>query len=190
VPVAASLGCGQVRPPATASAKMNPDEQHQSRSVHDQAGNRRHLRRRHVHPLEATAVGMATLERRQRLRRRCRHGVTLQVVEPHLNGPGGDVPIIVHDIKRGRTEVIAARAPPVRCNHRALPRRGSGNGARHGALAACVPGTSNPGCCCCATTARAAARRARAGHRLRRDGYPLGSAHRDDCDRRQMFRKH
>ena len=31
---------------------------------------------------------------------------TLQVVEPHLNGPGGDVPIIVHDTKRGRTEVI------------------------------------------------------------------------------------
>ena len=28
---------------------------------------------------------------------------TLQVVEPHLNGPGGDVPVIVHDVKRGKT---------------------------------------------------------------------------------------
>jgi gamma-glutamyltranspeptidase/glutathione hydrolase len=32
------------------------------------------------------------------------------VVEPHLNGPGGDVPIIVHDVKRAKIEVIAARA--------------------------------------------------------------------------------
>ena len=24
---------------------------------------------------------------------------TLQVVEPHLNGPGGDVPVIVHDVR-------------------------------------------------------------------------------------------
>src|SRR5438874_5676112 len=36
---------------------------------------------------------------------------TLQVVEPHLNGPGGDVPIIVHDTKRGRTEVICGQGP-------------------------------------------------------------------------------
>ena len=36
---------------------------------------------------------------------------TLQVVEPHLNGPGGDVPIIVHDVKRGRTEVICGQGP-------------------------------------------------------------------------------
>src|ERR1700721_1032030 len=36
---------------------------------------------------------------------------TLEVVEPHLNGPGGDVPIIVHDVKRGRTEVICGQGP-------------------------------------------------------------------------------
>jgi len=33
-----------------------------------------------------------------------------QVVEPHLNGPGGDVPVIVHDTRKGRVEVIADRA--------------------------------------------------------------------------------
>src|SRR4026208_1178230 len=36
---------------------------------------------------------------------------TLQVVEPHLNGPGGDVPVIVHDTKRGRAEVICRQGP-------------------------------------------------------------------------------
>lgn len=30
-------------------------------------------------------------------------GFTLQVVEPHLNGPGGEVPIIGHDARRGQT---------------------------------------------------------------------------------------
>ena len=36
---------------------------------------------------------------------------TLQVVEPHLNGPGGDVPVIVHDIRKGRVEVICGQGP-------------------------------------------------------------------------------
>ena len=36
---------------------------------------------------------------------------TLQVVEPHLNGPGGDVPIILHDQKRGKSEVICGQGP-------------------------------------------------------------------------------
>ena len=36
---------------------------------------------------------------------------TLQVVEPHLNGPGGDVPIILHDAKEDRTEVICGQGP-------------------------------------------------------------------------------
>src|SRR3954464_3191882 len=36
---------------------------------------------------------------------------TLQVVEPHLNGPGGDVPVIVHDVRKRRTEVICGQGP-------------------------------------------------------------------------------
>jgi len=36
------------------------------------------------------------------------------VLEPHLNGPGGDVPVILYDVKRGKPEVICgkARRPP------------------------------------------------------------------------------
>jgi gamma-glutamyltranspeptidase/glutathione hydrolase len=36
-------------------------------------------------------------------------GFTLQVVEPHLNGPAGEVPILVHDVRKGKTEVICGQ---------------------------------------------------------------------------------
>ena len=36
-------------------------------------------------------------------------GFTLQVVEPHLNGPGGDAPILIHDAAAGRQHVICGQ---------------------------------------------------------------------------------
>src|SRR3954465_4670986 len=60
----------------------------------------------------ATAVGMATLEKGgNAFDAGAATAFTLQVVEPHLNGPGGGVPVIVHDVKRGRTEVICGQGP-------------------------------------------------------------------------------
>ncbi|MDI3470950.1 MAG: gamma-glutamyltranspeptidase/glutathione hydrolase [Pseudolabrys sp.] len=60
----------------------------------------------------ATAVGMATLEKGgNAFDAAAATAFTLQVVEPHLNGPGGDVPVIVHDVKRDRTEVICGQGP-------------------------------------------------------------------------------
>src|SRR5271154_3868630 len=60
----------------------------------------------------ATAVGMATLEKGgNAFDAGAATAFTLQVVEPHLNGPGGDVPIIVHDTRRGVTEVICGQGP-------------------------------------------------------------------------------
>jgi len=38
-------------------------------------------------------------------------GMVLQVAEPHLNGPGGDVPIIVHDARTHETRVICGQGP-------------------------------------------------------------------------------
>ena len=37
--------------------------------------------------------------------------MTLQVVEPHLNGPAGDMPAIFHSVKTGKTEVLCAQGP-------------------------------------------------------------------------------
>lgn len=36
-------------------------------------------------------------------------GFALQVVEPHLNGPGGEVPILLHNATKGETKVICGQ---------------------------------------------------------------------------------
>src|ERR1700742_2933451 len=41
-------------------------------------------------------------------------GLVLQVVEPHLNGPGGEVPIIGYDARQGGPFVISGQGPAPR----------------------------------------------------------------------------
>jgi len=91
----------------------------------------------------ATAVGMGILEKGgNAFDAAVATAFTLQVVEPHLNGPGGDVPVIVFDVKRNKPEVICGQGPAP-----------AGATIRHyrdelgldlipgtGLLAACVPG--------------------------------------------------
>jgi gamma-glutamyltranspeptidase/glutathione hydrolase len=91
----------------------------------------------------ATAVGMGILERGgNAFDAACATAFTLQVVEPHLNGPGGDVPVIVHDVRKGRTEVICGQGPAPSgatiAHYRGL---GLDMVPGTGLLAACVPGT-------------------------------------------------
>jgi len=91
----------------------------------------------------ATAVGMATLEKGgNAFDAAVATAFTLQVVEPHLNGPGGDVPVIVYDTRRGKPEVICGQGPaPAGATTAHYRREGLGLVPGTGLLAACVPGT-------------------------------------------------
>jgi gamma-glutamyltranspeptidase/glutathione hydrolase len=60
----------------------------------------------------ATAVGMRMLELGgNAFDAAVATGLVLQVVEPHLNGPGGDLPAIIYSAKTGKTEVICGQGP-------------------------------------------------------------------------------
>jgi gamma-glutamyltranspeptidase/glutathione hydrolase len=91
----------------------------------------------------ATAVGMGILERGgNAFDAAVATAFTLQVVEPHLNGPGGDVPLIVHDVRRGRTEVICGQGPaPAGATIAHFRALGLDLVPGTGLLAACIPGT-------------------------------------------------
>jgi gamma-glutamyltranspeptidase/glutathione hydrolase len=90
----------------------------------------------------ATAVGMGVLEKGgNAFDAACATAFTLQVVEPHLNGPGGDVPVILHDTRKGGVEVICGQGPAPAgatiAHYRGL---GLDMMPGTGLLAACVPG--------------------------------------------------
>jgi gamma-glutamyltranspeptidase / glutathione hydrolase len=68
-------------------------------------------------------------------------GLTLQVVEPHLNGPGGEVPIIFHSAERAQTLVIGGQGPaPAAASIAHFEELGLELVPGTGLLAACVPG--------------------------------------------------
>src|SRR6202163_1941704 len=90
----------------------------------------------------ATAVGMAMLEQGgNAFDAACATAFTLQVVEPHLNGPGGDVPVILFDVRKGRPEVICGQGPaPAAATIAHYRSLGLDMMPGTGLLAACVPG--------------------------------------------------
>jgi gamma-glutamyltranspeptidase/glutathione hydrolase len=90
----------------------------------------------------ATAVGMGILERGgNAFDAGVATAFTLQIVEPHLNGPGGDVPIMVYDTQRRRAEVICAQGPaPAGATMAYYKGLGLELVPGTGPLAACIPG--------------------------------------------------
>ncbi len=90
----------------------------------------------------ASAAGMSVLERGgNAFDAAVATGFTLQVVEPHLNGPGGEVPAVFFPVARGEPVVLCGQgvAPAAATieRYRAL---GHELVPGTGVLAACVPG--------------------------------------------------
>jgi len=90
----------------------------------------------------ASATGMAVLEDGgNAFDAAVAAGLVLQVVEPHLNGPGGEVPITVYDRTSDEVAVIAGQGPaPQAATIAAFQDRGLDLIPGTGLLAACVPG--------------------------------------------------
>jgi gamma-glutamyltranspeptidase/glutathione hydrolase len=90
-----------------------------------------------------TAVGMGILERGgNAFDAAVATAFTLQVVEPHLNGPGGDVPVLVYDTRKRKVEVICGQGvAPAAATIERYRSFGLDIIPGTGLLAACVPGT-------------------------------------------------
>jgi gamma-glutamyltranspeptidase/glutathione hydrolase len=90
----------------------------------------------------ASAAGMAVLERGgNAFDAAVAAGLVHQVVEPHLNGPGGDLPAIFWSAERGEPLVLCGQGPaPAAATIDAFHARGLDLVPGTGLLAACVPG--------------------------------------------------
>lgn len=90
----------------------------------------------------ATAVGMGALERGgNAFDAAVATAFTLQVVEPHLNGPGGDVPVLLYDVRKGKPELICGQGPaPAGATIAHYKSEGLDMVPGTGLLAACIPG--------------------------------------------------
>jgi gamma-glutamyltranspeptidase/glutathione hydrolase len=91
----------------------------------------------------ASAAGMAVLERGgNAFDAACAAGFVLQVVEPHLNGPGGDLPVVFWSAERGEALVVCAQGvAPAAATIDAFHARGHELVPGVGVEAACVPGS-------------------------------------------------
>src|SRR4051812_4567272 len=90
----------------------------------------------------ASAVGMAVLERGgNAFAAGAAAGFPLQVVEPHLNGPGGDLPAVFWSVERGEPLVLCAQGvSPAAATIERFRGLGHELVPGTGVLAACVPG--------------------------------------------------
>ncbi|MBA3841257.1 MAG: gamma-glutamyltransferase family protein [Actinobacteria bacterium] len=90
----------------------------------------------------ASSTGMAVLERGgNAFDAACAVGFVLQVVEPHLNGPGGDLPAVFWSADRGEALVLCAQGvAPAAATSAHFRSLGHELVPGTGLLAACVPG--------------------------------------------------
>jgi gamma-glutamyltranspeptidase / glutathione hydrolase len=90
----------------------------------------------------ASSAGMSVLERGgNAFDAAVAAGLVLQVVEPHLNGPGGDVPAIVYSTERDEVVVVCGQGPaPAAATIEHFAGLGLDLVPGNGPLAAVVPG--------------------------------------------------
>ena len=90
----------------------------------------------------ASAAGMAVLERGgNAFDAAVAAGFTLQVVEPHLNGPGGEVPALFYSVDRGEPLTLCGQGvAPAAATIERFRELGHDLIPGTGVLAACVPG--------------------------------------------------
>ncbi|MGH3356513.1 MAG: gamma-glutamyltransferase, partial [Nocardioidaceae bacterium] len=90
----------------------------------------------------ASSAGMAVLERGgNAFDAAVATGFVLQVVEPHLNGPGGEVPVLVCPAGSGEVRVLNGQGPaPASATIPRFEDLGLDLVPGTGLLAACVPG--------------------------------------------------
>jgi gamma-glutamyltranspeptidase/glutathione hydrolase len=90
----------------------------------------------------ASAAGMAVLERGgNAFDAAVAAGFTLQVVEPHLNGPGGEVPALFYSVERGEPLTLCGQGvAPAAATIERFRELGCDLIPGTGVLAACVPG--------------------------------------------------
>jgi gamma-glutamyltranspeptidase/glutathione hydrolase len=91
----------------------------------------------------ASTSGMAVLERGgNAFDAVCAAGFVLQIVEPHLNGPGGDLPAVFWSVDRGEPLVLCAQGvSPETATIERYRSLGHDLVPGVGLLAACVPGS-------------------------------------------------
>ena len=110
----------------------------------------------------ASAAGMAVLEQGgNAFDAAVAAGFTLQVVEPHLNGPGGDLPALLWPAGRGEPVVLCAQGPAPRARddrRTTATSSGSRSSRARGRSPPSCRARSAAGWRCCATTARCALR--------------------------------
>jgi gamma-glutamyltranspeptidase/glutathione hydrolase len=90
----------------------------------------------------ASAAGMAVLEKGgNAFDAAVAAGFVLQVVEPHLNGPGGDLPILLHSAAAGGVRAVCGQGwAPAGATIEHFQSQGLTMVPGTGLLAACVPG--------------------------------------------------
>ncbi|HEY7792971.1 MAG TPA: gamma-glutamyltransferase family protein [Gaiellaceae bacterium] len=90
----------------------------------------------------ASAAGMSVLERGgNAFDAAVATGFTLQVVEPHLNGPGGEVPVLLFPVEHGEPVVLCGQGvAPAAATIERYRDLGHELVPGTGVLAACVPG--------------------------------------------------